>query len=261
MIHRSLKRTKDEAINQAKSVNDFVHFITEDISSIHNPTFTNVKEICGRYESSMKPFFILVEGASGIGKSYLSKEIAYQWAMNSILSYTNFLLLLSLSDLQVKLINCVESLAKQFFKKSPLKDISGEWLRNNEGKYVTIIIDGYETLQNSKNCFIKSIINRDTLSNCNLIILSHPNASACLHHHIDGRIEILGFYEDAQFDYLQKTLKLEGCGDKIKDVETYLESNPIIRSLCYIPLNTGILCYLIIQKIVCKLPENSSRYI
>ena len=48
-----------------------------------------LKEILVPLESHDEPCFILIEGAPGIGKSVLLKEIAYQWGKKHLYIITN----------------------------------------------------------------------------------------------------------------------------------------------------------------------------
>ena len=57
---------------------------TNDISDIFQP-FTSTAGL------TINPKFILIEGASGMGKTTLCKEIAYQWAKQKLLKDTKLL--------------------------------------------------------------------------------------------------------------------------------------------------------------------------
>ena len=57
-----------------------------------------VAEILSSLETSDHFQFILVEGAPGIGKSLLLKEIAYHWGKQQILRKFKLLLLVCLRD-------------------------------------------------------------------------------------------------------------------------------------------------------------------
>ena len=58
------------------------------------------------------PKRILIEGAPGIGKTVLTKEIAYQWATNEILSEIKILFLLYLQDPQLQSITTTKQLVE-----------------------------------------------------------------------------------------------------------------------------------------------------
>ena len=60
------------------------------------------------FEERKEPCFVLIEGASGIGKSILLKEIAYRWGKKQLLKNFNLVLLVCLRDpslLEIKSTN------------------------------------------------------------------------------------------------------------------------------------------------------------
>ena len=71
-----------------------------------------------------------------------------------------------------------------------------------------------------------------------------------LHRVVDRRIEILGFPRNERDRYI--SLSLGDSLDKKCDLEKYFKQQPIIDSLCYIPLYLAILVYLFQQD---NLPE------
>ena len=75
------------------------------------------------------------------------------------------------------------------------------------------------------------------------MITSRPTASSKLHGSVDRRVEIVGFTEEDRLDYVQAALK--NCDEQVKAVQDYLQSNPTINALCYIPLNMTILLCLV----------------
>ena len=76
----------DEYFTGCKSAKDIVEI------------FAPLQKSNMRTEDSVTPCFILIEGAPGIGKTILSKEIAFQWANKNLLSKKLLLYLIFLRD-------------------------------------------------------------------------------------------------------------------------------------------------------------------
>ena len=92
------------------------------------------------------PCIILVEGVPGIGKTILPKEIAFQWANKTILRDKKLLFLLFMRDPQVKNISDVQSLVKYFYQGNSLANKVTDWLVETGGKYLVILLDGYDEI-------------------------------------------------------------------------------------------------------------------
>ena len=189
---------------------------------------------------------ILIEGAPGIGKTILSKEIAFQWANKMILldKYLLFLVFLRDPFLQnVRSLKDFVSYAICTSQQNKNIELITEYLENTSGKDITIVFDGYDEMSKElrNNSFIADVINRRILRLCGLVITSRPTASTELHGICDCRVEILGFTKEDRKQYIHQSLKND---NKIRQLETYLEMNHFIDSLCYIPLNMTILICL-----------------
>ena len=70
---------------------------------------------------------------------------------------------------------------------------------------------------------------------CSLVITSRPAASTHLHSNVDYRVEVLGFTEVDRHDFIRNAMHDQN--GKIEAMEAFLQSNPVINALCYIPLN------------------------
>ena len=57
-----------------------------------------IAEILAPLETSDNPQFILIEGAPGIGKTLLLREISYRWGKHQILQKFKLVLLVCLRD-------------------------------------------------------------------------------------------------------------------------------------------------------------------
>ena len=217
-------------------------------SNIYSNTTKNISSIFVSVTASdgftINPCIILIEGASGIGKTVLAKEIAFQWAHNKLLSCKKILLLLFLRECNFKSIKSIENLVEHVVKSNKISACLVEYLLQTEGKDLAIVFDGYDEVseEDRKNSIITDIIYRKFFSKCCLVITSRPTASSNLHSTVDCRAEIVGFTEEDRLDYIKTAL--QGNDDKVKALTLYLQSNPTINALCYIPLNMTILLCL-----------------
>ena len=201
---------------------------------------------------------ILIEGAPGIGKTVLAKEIAYLWAKNELLVSKNLLLLVFLRECHQKSLESIEDLVHYVFKSSEMTTHLASYLSKTEGKDAIIIFDGYDELSevNKTKSIIIDIINRRVLAKCCLVITSRPTASSSLHNIVNCRVEIVGFTEEDRLDYIKTALK--NCDEKVKALRHYLQTYPTINALCYIPLNMTILLCLF-EDGVDKLPKTQTE--
>ena len=228
----------------------------------------NISEIFKPLEDTdMKPpRSILIEGAPGIGKTILSKEVAYRWAMGDdekILPDKKLVFLIFMRDPAVPQMKSIENLVHSFYQNDPgAKDYAvscAKYLLATEGSELAIILDGYDELSEElRNASLFSdIINRRVLPMCVLVITSRPSASAHLHNNMHRRMEILGFSEADRKHYIQYSLK--GLQDQIQGLLEFLATHPVIDSLCYIPLNMTILLYLMKNSELSTLPTSQTN--
>ena len=131
------------------------------------------------------PRTVLIEGAPGLGKSILLKQIAYEWAQNNQLVNSKFVFLLLLRDPHVRAMSSISDLVQYFYKKSPeVHKLYADRLSDEKGKNVTFLLDGYDELppQERGDSFIAKIIahNCKELPFAAVVISSRPHASTRL---------------------------------------------------------------------------------
>ena len=216
---------------------------TKDIAEIFAP----LQKSNMHFECNATSHIILIEGAPGIGKTILSKEIAFQWANKSLLSKKQLLFLIFLRDPSIEKIKCLKDFVSYVMCSSQCNEkveFITKYLENTSGEHIVIVFDGYDEISEElrHNSFIGNIINRKILKLCSLVITSRPTASADLHSICDFRVEILGFTKENRTKYIHQSLRNDQT--EIKKLEAYLKKNPFIDSLCYIPLNMTILICL-----------------
>ena len=209
---------------------------------------------------SKEASFILIEGAPGIGKSMLLKEVAYRWGKQHILQIYELVLLICLRDPSSRQVKSVDDLLQLFCigDKNATEIVSAcaQYLLANGGKNLVLLLDGYdeypEDLQ--ENSLFANILKRRLLPFCGLVVSSRPHASGHFHKQATIRVDILGFTETEREHYIRQALSDQP--HQIKELTQYLHQHPSIDSICFIPFNMVILLYL--YKLGIPLPNNSS---
>ena len=218
-------------------------------------------EILAPLEQSKDPQFILIEGAPGIGKSILLKEIAYRWGNKQLLKTFKLVLLVCLRDPTVQQVSLIKHLLQLFCNREDTraKHISTacNYFVQNDGKDLAFLFDGFdeypETLQ--KNSLIADILKRKVLPYCALVVSSRPHATVHLRERATVRVDILGFTEIERNRFIQQALKEQP--QSIKELTQYLKDHFTISSLCVVPFNMVVLLFLYKQGI--SLPNNSTE--
>jgi len=235
--------------------------IEEYVSTTSSKTTKNLQEIFSLLDQPAgckQSRIILVEGSPGVGKSVLLKHISYLWAQDELFTSSNVLFLLCLRDPAVQQINSLNDLVHHFYRhnKSAADHCIAELLQD-DGKFLTMLLDGYDELPLGlqQTSFIAEILQRKVLTACAIVISSRPHASTKLRSNVTCRVEILGFSEEDQRDFIEQSLEKQP--HKIPMLDEYLKAHPVIASLCYIPFYMTVLLFLYIQEI--DLPTSSTE--
>ena len=219
-----------------------------------------IEEILAPLEKSDKPAFILIEGAPGIGKTVLLKEIAYRWANKQLLQKFELVLLVYLQDPSLQQIESVDDLLQLFCKRdknaTQIVNACAQYLFDNGGKTLTLLLDGYDEYPRDlqESSLIADILKRQALPLCGLVVSSRPHASQHLRELATIRVDILGFTETEREHYIKQALPDQPR--KVKELTQYLRQHPSVDSICFSPFNMVILLYL--YKLG-KLPKNSTE--
>ena len=198
------------------------------------------------------PRSILIEGAPGIGKTVLLKEIAYRWANGTILDNARILFLIYLRDSRFQLVTTISELI-QYFDCLEENEIPAvvKRLKQSNGEGVVFLIDGLDEYPGAlQNTFLTCLFNRQILSKCLFVITSRSFASISLHNKVERRIEILGFGNEERDRYISKFLR--SSPEEREKFEMYFKQHPMLDSLVYIPFNLSVLLFLFQQG---NLPE------
>ena len=234
---------------------------------LDNSTVTKeLAEIMTPLEQSTDPQFILIEGAPGIGKSILLKEIAYRWGNKQLLKTFKFVFSIQLRNPSIQQVTSVSDLLQLFcMGNRRAVDITAachDYLYENSGKNLVFLFDGFdeypEDLQ--KNSLIADILRRKVLPHCALVVSSRPHATVHLREQATVIVDILGFSEVERNQFIQQSLKEKPRS--IKELNQYLDDHFTISSLCAVPFNMVILLFLYKQRSCLpnkSLPKNSTE--
>ena len=210
---------------------------------------TNILEFLHAIDSIPKrePFSLVIEGTPGIGKTTICKEIAYQWNKMETADFT-FLICLHESD-DTQKITSFETLFEYICPGKQLTQLSNvsDYLTTGADKRVLVIIDAYEELFNdahrNSKVFIDNIIKRNIIQfqKCDLVISTRCAAAVIdlSEHKMWHRIELLGFTEEQQQQYLECNAKRD-----VVKLTNYLNAKPVLKSLCFHPLFINMMVFL-----------------
>ena len=228
--------------SESSSINinfDFENFISD--------IFVDGPMQCKNRSDIKKSNTVLVNGAPGMGKTTLCKEIAYQWAKgNEILKDIDLIFLLFLRDPKVLKVYTLEELIHYFYDFEPSDSETAKHcaslLKNCNN--ITIIFDGFDEFCDTNNdLLVTRIINLQVLPQSKIVITSCPFASEILQSQADVKVEMIGFSEQSKIEYIEKELK--GDPDKIKKLQLCLERHSDIKGVCYIPIILSVLVFIV----------------
>ena len=189
---------------------------------------------------------VLVEGDAGIGKTTLCTALSEDWANEKLFQEFKILLLLHLRQKTIASAGSLLGLLKLLHSSSEICELVAKHIENqNEGK-ILIIADGWDELSTkdrSEGSFLYELLfgKRYSLS---VIVTSRPSASVPLRDLpcIDLLVEVHGFNKVNIKEFIQ----CEFASDRAKcsGLLEQLEGNPLIESVCNVPLNCAIVCHL-----------------
>ena len=227
--------------------------VTKNITDIFAADPSDITE--NGTSSTNTPKRTLIEGAPGIGKTVLAKEIAYSWATTQILTEIKIVFLLYLRDPHLQIIETTKQLV-EYMSMGCLDDEQittlNKHLMNTEGQQLCVVMDGFDEYPTSSqnNSFIVDIISRKILTEAIVVITSRPTATVSLHDRVDRRIDILGLPKEERDKYISQVFSYSP--EKELELTKYLKQQPVINGLCFVPLHLAILLYLFQQG---SLPE------
>ena len=189
---------------------------------------------------------VLVEGDAGIGKTTLSTSISEDWSRDKLFKEYELLLLLPLRHKKVASAGSLPELLQLLHPSPGVCESVARYLEEGEGEKVVIIADGWDEVSESnrqEGSFLYQLL-FETFPLMSVVVTSRPAASGPLHRLpcIDRFVEIKGFSKEDIKEYIKSEFPSDE--KKAGDLLEQLESNPLVESVCSVPLNCAIICHL-----------------
>ena len=190
---------------------------------------------------------VIVEGNAGIGKTTLCTMLTEEWANGEILTQFDCVLLLPLRERSVSTATTLPQLFNLLHSSERIRTSVIEELEEREGEGVLIVADGWDELDEDNRfdtSFLHNLLFGNTLPFASVLLTSRPSASAPLHDFptVDRLVEVVGFNVENVKQYIES--EFEKCPEKASSLIEQLENNPLIASVCSVPLNCAIVCHL-----------------
>ena len=196
-----------------------------------------------RSQAQKPPRRILIEGAPGIGKTVLLKEIAYRWANGTIMTEAKILFHLYLRDPRFQAVSTIKELIEYFdYLDDEEISVAVKKLRRTNGEGVIFLFDSLDEYSDVlQNRFVSDLLHHKILSKSIIVLTSRPNSSLSFHRKVEKRIEILGFGSAECNEYITKSLE---ALPKQKELKKYLKRRPLLNCITYIPFYLSVLLFV-----------------
>ena len=190
---------------------------------------------------------LIVEGNAGIGKTTLCTMLTEEWAKGKIFMQFDCVFLLPLRERSVSTATTLPQLFKLLHSSERIRTSVIEELEEREGEGVLIIADGWDELDQescSKSSFLHKFLFGNMFRFLSVLLTSRPSASVLLHNlpTVDRLVEVIGFNEENIQQFIES--EFEKSPEKASSLIEQLENNPVIQSVCSVPLNCAIICHL-----------------
>lgn len=196
-------------------------------------------------KDSKKVRKILVQGDAGIGKTTLCTALSEGWASRNRLQQFELLLYLPLRHKEIASAGSLSDLLKLLHSSARVRESVVRYIEEDEGEKVLIIADGWDEVDKGQDdkSFLLDLLSGKIFSLVSILLTSRPSASVPFKESFDQFVDVVGFSKENIEAFIQSELSSDGQ-EVIQSLLEQLENNPLVESVCSIPLHCAILCHL-----------------
>ena len=197
---------------------------------------------------------ILIQGSPGCGKTTLANKICTEWAKENLVQHYMLVILLKLRDVTICEIESIDQMVECTMGENFVAEIVRD-ITFIEGKNILLLLEGWdelpEDIKQLDKSFFANVIAGKILKKGSVLITSRPSSIGSIQKKfITRNIAILGFSDDQIEQYIDQCFLDSSHGPKntLKHkFMTQLNSNLMLKSLAYVPVNLSILVYVFTQ--------------
>ena len=216
---------------------------------------TNMTSIFTSHEECQHPRIVLIEGEPGIGKTTYCQKLAYDWATKQDCEWdesfpkVEVLLLLRCREIDSSIWEAIDNQILPEEIDPKLKETFFRFVRENPSK-VLLVLDGLDEADPQKMSLCFSLIQRQLLPGCHIVLTSRHEAGIKVRPYSDTLLEIVGFTRSDAESFIRKYFRhADQMGEKLikvlwhpYDADEHTEGP--LKKLTKNPLNTLLLCVL-----------------
>ena len=254
-VNLSLIKPQDQTSNNEylKALRDPYHLLFSHKEYTSNTT-TPLNSLAEIFDTSGPVSqVILIQGSPGCGKTTLANKICTEWAKENLVQHYKLVILLNLRDVTISEIKSIDQIIECTMGEDFVHEIVHD-IKCIEGKNILLLLEGWDELPEDKQLnesFFANVIARKILKKANVLITSRPSSIGSIQKKfITRNIAILGFSDDQIEQYIDQCFLDSSHGPKhtLKHkFMTQLNSNLMLKSLAYVPVNLSILVYVFTQ--------------